>query len=604
MAKKLYEESSVQAIAAAIREKNGSSATYKLGQMAGAIQAIQPIQPEVVTFNQVNTTAAAYLAAAESAYTDTNGSSVSVVEEYAAYTGTKDAPLGKALTTQAGTRYQQDETSGSGGKVNNLLSGESVLYNAMPGHVLRYIVKNSSGSVVDSGRVKATGALRMMKFVGYMKNFRDLGGWACDGGTVKYGLLYRCAAPGVAEAANTDLARNANIRYHFDLRNEASLAASPFGSGVYYRSYPLSVYYRDLVDLSRSDYAGMVSLLRGVFSAVTHGDGVLYHCSLGRDRTGTLSFLLLALLGVAKKHIDMDYELSDFSSASDYTSAHIVTRKSTPYQNLCAYFQSFGMSTLRDNVVKWALKAGLTLDELNAYRAAAINGTPATLNAADYITRYTLTQQLTDCTSSISLTEIAEDTELSLTISPNSGRKLDSILVTMGGTDISATAVSGNTVSIAAVTGNVVVTASAVAAYTNQIPISTDTDGSTYGWKSGYRLNGSGEAVAQTNIYVTGFIPLTSGDVVRFANMSLGEGTNAISSCRVAFYKADKTRVADVTGLGGAPYWSQLPDVTYTDGVLTSIVVPTTYPDTVAYGRFSCYWMSNSSIITVNEPIT
>lgn len=158
--------------------------------------------------------------------------------------------------------------------------------------------------------------------------------------------------------------------------------------------------------------------------------------------------------------------------------------------------------------------------------------------------------------------------------------------------------------SIAAVTGNVVVTASAVAAYTNQIPISTDTDGSTYGWKSGYRLNGSGEVVAGNAYYVTGFIPLNSGDTVRFANMSLGEGTNVISSCRVAFYKADKTIVANATGLGGAPYWSQLPDVTYTDGVLTSIVVPTTYPDTVAYGRFSCYWMSNSSIITVNEPIT
>lgn len=604
MAKKIYEEGSVQAIAAAIREKNGSSATYKLGQMAGAIQAIQPLQPEVVTFNQVNTAAAAYLAAAEAAYTDTNGSSVSVVEEYAAYTGTKDAPLGKALTTQAGTRYQQDETSGSGGKVNNLLSGESVLYNAVPGHVLRYIVKNSGDAVVDSGRVKATGALRMMKFVGYVKNFRDLGGWACDGGTVKYGRMFRSAALGATEPGNYDLARNANIRYHIDLRNESSLPASPFGSDVYYMSCPLSAYYKDLVDLSQSHYSSIVAILRKVFSATTHGDGVLYHCSLGRDRTGTLSFLLLALLGVAKKHIDMDYELSDFSSASDYTSDKIVTRKSTPYQNLCAYFQSFGTSTLRDNVVKWALKAGLTIDELNAYRAAVTDGTPATLNAADYVTQYTLTQQLTDCTSSVSLTEIAEDTELSLTISPNSGRKLDSISVTMGGTDISATAVSGSTVSIAAVTGNVVVTASAVAAYTNQIPISTDTDGSTYGWKSGYRLNGSGEVVAGNAYYVTGFIPLNSGDTVRFANMSLGEGTNVISSCRVAFYKADKTIVANATGLGGAPYWSQLPDVTYTDGVLTSIVVPTTYPDTVAYGRFSCYWMSNSSIITVNEPIT
>ena len=40
MAKKLYEESSVQAIANAIREKNGEATTYKIGEMAAAISAI------------------------------------------------------------------------------------------------------------------------------------------------------------------------------------------------------------------------------------------------------------------------------------------------------------------------------------------------------------------------------------------------------------------------------------------------------------------------------------------------------------------------------------------------------------------------------------
>ncbi len=40
MAKKLYEESSVQAIANAIRAKNGGSATYKLGEMAAAVTAL------------------------------------------------------------------------------------------------------------------------------------------------------------------------------------------------------------------------------------------------------------------------------------------------------------------------------------------------------------------------------------------------------------------------------------------------------------------------------------------------------------------------------------------------------------------------------------
>lgn len=40
MTKKLYEESSVKAIANAIRRKNGSTDTYKIGDMAAAIDAI------------------------------------------------------------------------------------------------------------------------------------------------------------------------------------------------------------------------------------------------------------------------------------------------------------------------------------------------------------------------------------------------------------------------------------------------------------------------------------------------------------------------------------------------------------------------------------
>ena len=358
MAKKLYEEASVQAIANAIRAKNGSTATYKVAQMADAVLAISPLQPDVEEYPQMSTTVAAYLTAAEAAYTDANGGSVSVLDSYTGASGIKDAPLGKALTMQGGTRYQQDETTGIGGKLNNILGGESVIYNAVPGHVLRYIVKGSGGDVIDSGRVKPTGTVRMMKFIGYVKNCRDLGGWACDGGTVRYGRMYRCAAPGAAESADANIAQNANIRYHFDLRDNASLESSPFGSEVYYKRYPLSAYYSDLVDLTKSHYAEMAALLRAVFDVVIHGNGVIYHCSLGRDRTGTLSFILLALLGVSRKHVDMDYELSGFSSLSDAGTPQ--KRTSANYTGLANYFASFGKSSLRDNVVKWALKAGLT----------------------------------------------------------------------------------------------------------------------------------------------------------------------------------------------------------------------------------------------------
>ena len=55
--------------------------------------------------------------------------------------------------------------------------------------------------------------------------------------------------------------------------------------------------------------------------------------------------------------------------------------------------------------------------------------------------------------------------------------------------------------------------------YTNQIPISTDTDGSIYnktGYKEGYRIRSVGAEVAAAYLTCTGFIPCKSGDIIRF----------------------------------------------------------------------------------------
>ena len=41
MANKLYQESAIQDIAAAIREKNGTADTYKVADMGNAVRSIQ-----------------------------------------------------------------------------------------------------------------------------------------------------------------------------------------------------------------------------------------------------------------------------------------------------------------------------------------------------------------------------------------------------------------------------------------------------------------------------------------------------------------------------------------------------------------------------------
>ena len=76
-------------------------------------------------------------------------------------------------------------------------------------------------------------------------------------------------------------------------------------------------------------------------------------------------------------------------------------------------------------------------------------------------TTYTITNTLTNCTSNNSTSSITEGSSYSATISANSGYTLGSITVTMGGTDITNSAVSGGVISISSVTGNIVITGNA-----------------------------------------------------------------------------------------------------------------------------------------------
>lgn len=80
---------------------------------------------------------------------------------------------------------------------------------------------------------------------------------------------------------------------------------------------------------------------------------------------------------------------------------------------------------------------------------------------ATSVTTYTITNTLTNATNSNSAASVDEGASYSATITANEGYELGEVTVTMGGTDISASAVSGGTITIESVTGNIVITATA-----------------------------------------------------------------------------------------------------------------------------------------------
>ena len=147
--------------------------------------------------------------------------------------------------------------------------------------------------------------------------------------------------------------------------------------------------------------------------------------------------------------------------------------------------------------------------------------------------------------------------------------------------------------------------------YVNVLPSAIDTDGSIYngvGWRDGYRLASSGALEEWSGSYLTGFIPIKVGDVVRLQGVEWKSGvTTGLNSGmqRISFYDASKTHIAQATAssVGGV-----LSGVKDGNNIWTQFTVNPTMGGAslanVAYFRLNCLKISNSSIITVNEEIT
>ena len=235
-------------------------------------------------------------------------------------------------------------------------------------------------------------------------------------------------------------------------------------------------------------------------------------------------------------------------------------------------------------------------------------GTDRTISYGAKIYR-TITNTLTHVTNSNAATSIENETAYSATLSADTGYTLGTVIVTMGGTDITSTAYSDGNISIASVTGDIVITAVAtkIVSYTNQVPISTDADGNVFngtGYKDGYRINSSGAEAALRSATATGFIPFTKGQTIRIG----GEGiTYDKYGCLLMFYDLNKTVIINA----GISY-DKIGNTTYgtwtTEENSVFCLDPNdTYPNALSgnsgYIRISANGSGANLIVTLDEEI-
>lgn len=160
-------------------------------------------------------------------------------------------------------------------------------------------------------------------------NFRDLGGYPTrEGGTTRWGQIFRSDTLHELTDGDLELLRNLGLSLTIDLRSAAEVQLTGRGlMGAEPIAYlhlsvlqdvpstnegPSSLASLDLSDLYLrwldTGRPALVQALKAMGSPSNYP--LVFHCAAGKDRTGVLAALVLAVLGVERHVIVEDYVLT------------------------------------------------------------------------------------------------------------------------------------------------------------------------------------------------------------------------------------------------------------------------------------------------------
>ena len=97
---------------------------------------------------------------------------------------------------------------------------------------------------------------------------------------------------------------------------------------------------------------------------------MVFHCSMGRDRTGTTAFLILGLLGVDEDTLRHEYYASFFSTQGAFDTEEFPLLIAN-VNRLVKELEKFGDAgdTLQEKIEAYMLSIGVTEQEIANIRA-------------------------------------------------------------------------------------------------------------------------------------------------------------------------------------------------------------------------------------------
>lgn len=190
------------------------------------------------------------------------------------------------------------------------------LINLVPNRTYNWkVTRDDNGKTVALGSFPTIGLIHQVFFHSKVRNARDIGGWSTvDGKKVKYRRLYRggeITSSYLNSAGIKEMLRE-GIRAEIDLReaSDVNSSTSRLGKDIAFYNSDFSKGYGGMIREYASKVAKTFSF---TVKCLREGKPIYYHCSIGRDRTGTMTALYLGLLGVSESDMSKEYELLFFS---------------------------------------------------------------------------------------------------------------------------------------------------------------------------------------------------------------------------------------------------------------------------------------------------
>jgi hypothetical protein len=173
------------------------------------------------------------------------------------------------------------------------------------------------------------------------------------------------------------------IKAQLDIRGHSDVLSAPAIEGMDFCAPIIETGGPTM--LTQDGGAKMRQSMQFVIDCIKADKPVYFHCSLGRDRTGTLALIILGLLDVIEGDISKEYELSYFSpkgwsiASSENYSLYQNVRTTWAYQPTAEHIWEYVKEGERFSAgaERYLLEIGISQSDIDAFRSLMLADAPA-----------------------------------------------------------------------------------------------------------------------------------------------------------------------------------------------------------------------------------